>query len=46
MSEKTKPNSATAPNPAKTLNPPSLPTKTIRGDVKTTPTCTTRGNGK
>ena len=46
MPENTKPISSTAPNPAKSANPPSLPTKSTRGDAKTTPTCSTRGNGK
>lgn len=44
MSKKTKPASTPAPNPAKGVNPPSLPTKATRGDAKSMPISGTQGN--
>lgn len=46
MSNKTKPASTPAPNPAKGVNPPSLPTKATRGDAKSMPVSSTQGNKK
>lgn len=46
MSNKAKPTSTPAPNPAKGVNPPSLPTKAIRRDAKLVPISITKGNKK
>lgn len=44
MSDKNHTNSSSTQNPAKNVNPPSLPTKSIRGEV--VPKNTSSGGGK
>ena len=46
MSDETKVNSPATQNPAKSVNPPSIPTKSTRGDAGATPRCSTGGNRK
>lgn len=46
MPENTKLNSSSTQNPAKTVNPPSLPTKSTRGEVGSRPQKSTGGNRK
>lgn len=46
MSENTKLNSSSTQNPAKSVNPPSLPTKSTRGEVGSRPQSSPGGNRK
>lgn len=46
MSENTKFTSSSTQNPAKSINPPSLPTKSTRGEVGSRPQSSSGGNRK
>jgi hypothetical protein len=46
MSENTKLNPSPTQNPAKSINPPSLPTKSTRGEVGSRPQSSPGGNRK